>query len=292
MVMTVRESFGEKLFRISNIIVLGLVSLFMLVPLFNVLAKSLSSAFAVDAGLVYLFPVELTMASWSKILSFSELWRSLGLTALITCVGTLSCLLMTALLAYPLAKKEFAPAKILLIGVVLTMVFRYPVIPYFLVVKEMGLYDNFWVLLVPHLITAYNLVIMRTFFKQFPIELEEAAQMEGCGYFQILFRIVLPLSKAVLATLGIFYAVMLWNQFMNPLLFIENQDLYPLQLRLRQYVVGSELQNESFVGNALPLFNAETLKSATIIFATVPILLVYPFLQKHFVKGALLGSVK
>jgi putative aldouronate transport system permease protein len=288
----IKESPGEKAFRISNIVFLGLLAFAMVVPLVKVLSTSFSSAFAVDTGQVFLLPVEFTTASWERILSRAPLWRSFGITVLITGLGTLISLLITALFAYPLAKKEFAIAKIVLIGVVITMVFRYPIIPYFLTVRGLGLYNNFWVLIVPHMITAYNLIIMRTFFKQLPKELEESAQLEGCGYFQILFRIVLPLSKAVLATLGIFYAVMMWNQFLHPLLFIESQDLYPLQLRLREYIVSSEFSNDIVIGSELPLYNPATLKAATIIFATVPILMVYPFLQKHFVKGALLGSVK
>lgn len=132
---------------------------------------------------------------------------------------------------------------------------------------------------------------MRTFFRELPKELEEAAQMEGCGYFQVLFRLILPLSKAVLATLGIFYAVVLWNQFMNPLLFIDNQNLYPLQLRVREYMINADSEFEASLQGNAPYNNA-TLKAATIIFATVPIIAIYPFLQKYFVKGATLGSVK
>jgi putative aldouronate transport system permease protein len=286
----IRESTGEKIFRISNITFLGLLSFAMLVPVLKVLSTSFSSAFAVDSGQVFLWPVEFTFASWEQILNREALWRSFGITVSITVIGTFLSLLITALFAYPLSKKEFPLARVLLIGVVITMVFRYPIIPYFLTLRELGLYNSYWVLIIPHVLTAYNLIIMRTFFKQFPQELEEAAQMEGCGYFKILFQIVLPLSKAVLATLGIFYAVMLWNQFMHPLLFIESQHLYPLQLRLRQYIVSADASY--FTGDVLPMYNSATLKAATIIFATVPILLVYPFLQKHFVKGAMLGSIK
>ncbi|MCU6712120.1 carbohydrate ABC transporter permease [Paenibacillus sp. J5C_2022] len=285
------ESVLEKCFRYANAVFLGILALLMLLPLITVVSTSISSAVAVDMGRVFLWPVEFTTASWERILGREALWQSFGVTVAATVLGTGMSLMMTALLAYPMAKKEFALAKIISIGVIVTMVFRYPIIPYFLTLRDLGLFDSFWVLIVPHMIVAYNLIIMRTFFKELPIELEEAAQLEGCGYFQILFRIVLPLSKAVLATLGIFYAVMIWNQFMHPLLFIENQDLYPLQLRLRQYIVSAE-SIEMLVGDELPKYNATTLRAATIIFATLPIVIVYPFLQKHFVKGALLGSVK
>ncbi len=287
----IRESAPEKAFRYTNVVILGLLGFIALVPLLKVTATSFSSPYAVDSGLVFLWPVEFTTASWERIFERAALWRSFGINILITVFGTVMALLITALFAYPLAKPEFRLAKVLMIMVVITMVFRYPLIPYFLALREYGLFNSFWVLIVPHVLAAYNLIIMRTFFKELPKELEEAAQLEGCGYFRILFQLVLPLSKAVLATLGIFYAVNIWNQFLHPLMFIESQNLYPLQLRLREYIVSTDTTMSGIVDGELS-YNGTTLKAATVIFATVPILLVYPFLQKHFVKGALLGSVK
>lgn len=289
---TGKEGLTDASFRIINAIVLGLLGATMLVPLFKVASTSLSSGIAVDGGRVFLWPVEFTLASWERIVVRADLWQSFFLTLGVTVVGTAFCLLMTALMAYPLSRSEFAPAKILIVMVVITMVFRYPIIPYFLTVRNLGLYNNILVLIIPHAIAAYNLIIMRTFFRQFPKELEEAAQMEGCGYFRLLFNIMLPLSKAVLATLGIFYAVGLWNQFMNPLLFIENESLYPLQIRLRQFITGDDLIGGTQTQHESLSYNSATLKAACTIFAIMPILLVYPMLQKHFVKGALLGSVK
>lgn len=288
---TMKLTRGERLFGVIIAVILGIFAFVMLVPLLKVVSTSLSSPTAVDAGRVYLWPVDFTLASWSKIVERAALWRSFGLTVAVTTLGTALCLLITALMAYPMSKKEFRPARILAIMVIVTMIFRYPIIPYFLTVKEIGLYDNFWVLIIPNLVTAYNLIIMRTFFRELPKELEEAAQLEGCGYYRTLFLLILPISKAVLATLGLFYAVMLWNQFMHPLMFIDNQHLYPLQLRLREYMVSTESTLETGFEGSIP-YNGTTLKAATVIFATVPILLVYPFLQKHFVKGATLGSVK
>lgn len=285
------ETFGEKLFRIANMALLGLFAFVMLVPFLKVLSTSFSSPFAVDAGYVFLWPVDFTLASWAKITARPALWQSFGLNIAVTVLGTFLCLLLTALMAYPMSKPQFKPAKFLALMVIVTMVFRYPIIPYFLTIRQLGLFNNFWVLIIPHLITAYNLIIMRTFFRELPKELEEAAQMEGCGYTQILFRLVLPLSKAVLATLGIFYAVMLWNQFMTPLMFIDKPNLYPLQLRLREYMISPDSTLLSGQEGSIP-YNSATLKAAAVIFATAPILAVYPFLQKHFVKGATLGSVK
>ncbi|WP_331619444.1 carbohydrate ABC transporter permease, partial [Vallitalea guaymasensis] len=272
-------------------IFLGILGLIMLLPIITVTATSFSSALAVDAGKVSLWPVDFTLASWKEILAKSEMWRAFFLNIFVTVVGTFLALMTTSLMAYPMAKKEFKPAKILSIMVVITMVFKAPIIPYFLALKNMGLYNNIFVLIVPHLVVPYNLIIMRTFFKQIPLELEEAAKVEGSNYFQILFKIILPMSKASLATVGLFYAVMIWNQFMHPMLFIQDEALFPLQLRLRQYISVGEDLSSGLYGGIKP-FNERTLKAATVIFTVVPILCVYPFLQKYFVKGAMLGSVK
>ncbi|WP_273323694.1 carbohydrate ABC transporter permease [Vallitalea guaymasensis] len=289
--MVVNESYGEKIFKYFNIIFLGILGLIMLLPIITVTATSFSSALAVDAGKVSLWPVDFTLASWREILAKSEMWRAFFLNIFVTVVGTFLALMTTSLMAYPMAKKEFKPAKILSIMVVITMVFKAPIIPYFLALKNMGLYNNIFVLIVPHLVVPYNLIIMRTFFKQIPLELEEAAKVEGSNYFQILFKIILPMSKASLATVGLFYAVMIWNQFMHPMLFIQDEALFPLQLRLRQYISVGEDLSSGLYGGIKP-FNERTLKAATVIFTVVPILCVYPFLQKYFVKGAMLGSVK
>lgn len=284
------ETVGDVVFRYVNIIILGLLSLLMLMPFVKVLATSLSGPNAVDAGKVFFWPVQFTWESWAYVLKQGPLWNSFLITVFATVIGTCLCLLVTALFAYPLSKSEFKLAKIMMIMVVLTMIFRYPIIPYFLTLRTYGLYNSIWVLIIPYTVGAFNLIIMRTFFKGLPRELEEAAQMEGCGYFRLLFKIVLPTSKAVLATLGIFYAVGIWNQFMTPLMFIEDQALYPLQLKLREYIVNTDMASEG-LRVVLP-YNNTTLQAATVIFATLPILFVYPFLQKHFVKGAMLGSVK
>lgn len=291
MATKIKESTGEKIFRYSNLLFMGLLGLVMLVPIISVVSTSLSSARAVDAGRVFLWPVDFTLASWVQVLSKSAMWSSFFLNIIITVIGTFLALLVTMLMAYPLAKRQFKLAKVLSIAVIIPMIFKAPILPYFLAVRNIGLYNNFWVLILPHLVAPYNLIIMRTFFKQLPEDLEEAAKIEGCGNFGVLFRIILPVSKAMLATVGLFYAVMIWNQFMHPMLFINKQSLFPLQLRLRQYLSsGEELLVSGIQGIAA--YNERTLTAAVILFTVIPILLVYPYLQKYFVKGALLGSVK
>lgn len=284
-------SFGERVLQTIIVTLLCIISVIALIPLLSVVAVSFSSKLPVDLELVTLWPRGFTFDSWKYVLERPDLWRSFAVTLGTTVAGTAAALLITALTAYPLSKKEFALGSVIMVAAVITMIFKAPLIPYFLTVKGVGLYNNPLVLVIPHILTAYNLIIMRTFFKQIPSELEEAAVIEGAGYFRMLFSIVLPLSKAVLATLGLFYAVTLWNQFQHPLLFIQNPDWYPLQIKIRQFITS---ENElPLLGDVSQLnYNSRTLRAVTIVFAVIPILLVYPYLQKYFVKGALLGSVK
>ncbi|WP_168120876.1 carbohydrate ABC transporter permease [Paenibacillus sp. HB172176] len=282
---------SEKAWEIGVVIILCVLSLIALIPLLSVISVSFSSSRAVDLNLVTIWPKEFTFDSWSYLIGRADLWKSFAITVCTTVIATVLALLVTALLAYPLSKKEFLPAGILMVAVVITLVFKAPIVPYFLTVRSIGLYDNPLVLIIPHVLNPFNLIIMRTFFKQFPKELEEAAFMEGCGYFRLLFQFVLPLSKAVLATLALFYGVVVWNQFQHPLLFIQDTDWFPLQLKIRQFI--TDPNEMPFIESIMDInYNERTLKSATVVFAVIPVILVYPFLQKYFVKGAMIGSVK
>lgn len=284
-------SSSEKLFQAINIVVLCIVSAIALIPLLSVLSVSLSSKVPVELNLVTIWPRGWTIDSWGYMMDRPDLWRAFAVTVVSTIVGTFLCLLITALTAYPLSKKEFGLGKIIMVAAIITLIFKEPLVPYFLTVKSIGLYNNPLVLVIPHMLTAFNMIIMRTFFKQFPAELEEAAVVEGAGYFRLLFSLVLPLSKAVLATLGLFYAVSIWNQFQHPLLFLSNSDWYPLQIKLRQFITNED--ELPIIGDFVQLnYNTRTLRAVTIVFSILPILAVYPYLQKYFVKGALLGSVK
>lgn len=286
-----KESTSDRIFQGVIAIVLCIVGIIALVPLITVLAMSFSSKAASDMNIVNLLPVDFTFASWKYILTNSQIWRAFGITLVSTIIGTVLSLIVNALMAYPLSKKEFKLSRFLMICIVITMIFKAPTVPYFLTVRGIGLFNNPLVLVLPHIVSAYNLSIMRTFFQQFPSEIEEAAKIDGCGLFKLLFQIVLPSSKAVLATVGLFYAVTYWNQFQQPLLFIQNTNLFPLQLKIQQLINGtSELQ--TLASTAGINYNERTLRSAVVIFAILPIIAIYPYLQKHFAKGAMLGSVK
>lgn len=282
----------DKSFDLINYLILAVVTFMALIPLLATIAISFSSRAEVEMKTVSLWPKGFTFDSWSYMIFRPDLWKAFGLTVFVTIIGTVLALFITALLAYPLSKKDFKIGKYLMILIVVTMVFKYPIIPYFLVLKNMGLYDSPLVLILPHILSAYNLIIMRTFFAQFPRELEEAGLVEGCGFTQILFRLVLPTSKPVLASLALFYGVVIWNQFQHPLMFIQNPDYYPLQLKIRQFVVdGNEFNLSSLIQQNIN-YNGATLRATVVIFALVPVIAAYPFAQKYFVKGAMLGSVK
>lgn len=291
MVMRFVYTTREKILIVVNAFILILFAFFALVPLLAVVSTSLSSKIPVDMNQVSIWPIGFTFDSWKYILGRADLWRSFIITLISTVVGTFLALLVTALFAYPLSKKEFRLGSILMLATVITMIFKAPVVPFFLTVRGMGLFNNPLVLVIPHILSAYNVAIMRTFFKQFPAELEEAGVMEGCGYFQLLFRLVLPSSKAVLATIGLFYAVVIWNQFQTPLLFIQDARLFPLQMKIRQFMVESSELPSVFL-KADVNYNDRTIRSATVVFAIIPVISIYPFIQKYFVKGAMIGSIK
>lgn len=286
------DSKYDKLFSTIITISLIFVALLTLYPLINITSISLSSGFMADRGKVYLLPKEFNLESWARIVKDDTLWRALFNTIIVSVVGTFSSLFFTSIFAYSLANKNNKIKGILSFLILFTMVFRYPLIPYFLSIRAYGLIDNLFVLVATHLIVTYNLIIMRTFFRQIPASLEESAIMEGAGHLTILFRIVIPLSKPVLATLGLFYVVTYWNLFLHPLLFIRSDSLATLQTRLRALLDYVNSVDDGNFNASGAKFSPTTVRAASIMFATVPILMVYPILQKYFVKGAMVGSLK
>lgn len=286
-----KESIKDRAFQGSITLILCVLGVIALIPLLTVLARSFSSKAAADMNIVNLWPIGFALDSWKYILSDAGLWKAFFISLSTTVIGTILALVITSLMAYPLSKETFKMSHLLMLYVIVTMIFKAPVVPYFLTIKGLGLFNNPLVLILPHILSAYNLAIMRTFFKQFPAEVEEAAMIDGCGHFKILCQIIIPSSKAVLTTVGLFYAVTMWNQFQHPLMFIQKTDLFPLQLKIRQLINGgSDIVNITAVANVN--YTESTLSAATVVFAIIPIIAVYPWLQKYFAKGAMLGSVK
>ena len=240
---------------------------------------------------VTLWPVDFTLESWKYMLSQMTLWRSFFISATSTVIGVALSLVINVLMAYPLAKNDFPLHKVLMLFVVFTMIFKAPTVPYYLQIVRLGLRDDYWVMVLPHILTAYNLIVMRSFFHAFPADIEEAAAIDGCGKFRTLFRIVLPSSKPVLMTVGLYYGVTLWNQYQTPLMFISDTKLFPLQREI-QRILSSGGDMVAIAKYADVNYTTATLSAVVVIFAILPVLVVYPFIQKHFTKGAMVGSVK
>lgn len=287
------SKFNDKIWVYFVTVFMIIAALISLYPVVFVLSESLSSNSAVLRGRIVLFPVDFNFESWQRVLADDSIMRALIVSLSSTILGTAICLIVTILLAYPTSKKEFKLTKIISFAVVFTMILKPPMIPYFLTLRSYGLINNFWVLILPHTVVAYNYFVIRTFFKQTPASLEESALIDGANSYQILLRIILPISKASLSTIGLFYAVLIWNHFYHPKLFLQNDTFITIQMYLRLLLDrASSMDNMPVSGNPNAKYGPDSLNSAAIIFLTLPILMCYPFIQKQFVKGATLGAIK
>jgi putative aldouronate transport system permease protein len=282
---------SAKIFQVFNITFLGLLALSMLLPIIHVIAKSMSGVQALINSKVGLLPVDFTLLNYAYVLNNDAIMRAFAVTIYITVVGTLINLVMTSSLAYPLSREEYKGRKIFLVMVLLTMIFPAPLIPLFILVKELELMNTLWALMIPGAISAFNFFVMRSFFQEIPKELIEASQIDGCGETRILWNIIVPLAKPVMATVGLFYAVVHWNTYMHALYFINEPRLYPLQVKLRQMLMLDQVETGNEMFSDL-LSAPEGIQMATVIVAMIPIIIVYPFIQRYFVKGMMLGSIK
>lgn len=263
-----------------------------LYPFVYMLAVSLSDSASIASGEVWLWPRGFNLDMYQYVFEDGRVLKGYKNTLIYVVLGTAISLLVTALGAYSLSKAKLVMGKPILMLIVFTMFFNGGMIPTFLVVKELGFVNTIWGMVLPGAVATWNLLIMRTFFMGMPQELEESGKIDGLSEIGIFFRIVLPLSKPVLATIGLYYAVGMWNNFMGPLLYLRDADMQPLQVILRNIVLSGQLTGTDgpVVGDIVVV--EDGLKFATIMVSTLPILLVYPFIQKYFVKGALIGSVK
>lgn len=276
---------------LNALILLGVVTA-CLYPFIYMLAVSLSDSAAIASGTVWLWPKGFNLDMYRYVFEDGRVLKGYQNTFIYVVLGTAISLMVTALGAYSLSKTKMVMGKPILMIIVFTMFFNGGMIPTFLVVKELGFVNTVWGMVLPGAVGTWNLLIMRTFFMGMPQELEESGKIDGLSEVGIFFRIVLPLSKPVLATIGLYYAVGMWNNFMGPLLYLRDADMQPLQVILRNIVLSGQFTGTDgpVVGDIVVV--EDGLKFATIMVSTVPILLVYPFIQKYFVKGALIGSVK
>jgi len=288
-----RHSLSSRLFDGVIIVIVSLYALICLLPFIHIVAGSFTTGAELLRKGFVLIPTEYSLEAYRYIFSTSTLVRSLGVTIYLTVVGTVINVIFTALLAYPLARKDVAGRQTILKLILFTMLFNGGMIPSFLLVKQLGLLNSLWSLILPGLVGAFILIILKTFFQQLPDSIEESAKIDGANDLQILLKIVLPLSMPGIATISLFYAVGHWNTFMQAVLYINNSELWPIQVLLRQIILMSSGNiGDSSIMDEGVVPPAQTVKMGVIVIATVPILLVYPFLQKHFTKGVMLGSVK
>ncbi|WP_339266248.1 carbohydrate ABC transporter permease [Paenibacillus sp. FSL W8-0187] len=279
-------------FDALNALILSGIVMACLYPFVYMLAVSLSDSASIASGEVWLWPRGFNLDMYQYVFEDGRVLKGYKNTLIYVISGTAISMIVTALGAYALSKTKMVMGKPILMLIVFTMFFNGGMIPTFLVVKELGFVNTIWGMVLPGAVGTWNLLIMRTFFMGMPQELEESGKIDGLSEIGIFFRIVLPLSKPVLATIGLYYAVGMWNNFMGPLLYLRDADMQPLQVILRNIVLSGQLTGTDgpVVGDIVVV--EDGLKFATIMVSTLPILLVYPFIQKYFVKGALIGSVK
>lgn len=291
-----KRSIGGRLFDTANITVLALVGIVTLFPLYYVVAVSFTdpAEYIRKQGYI-LFPQNWTLDSYRYLLSTSAFRNATMISAFLATVGTALSLVITAAFSYGLSRKRLQGRRIMMLLVLITILFSPGLIPPYLLVRDLGLINSIWSLILPVLTSGWYVILMKSFFDSIPAELEESAVIDGSTDIGVFFRIVLPLSLPALAAFGLFYAVAYWNTFFNAVLYINDNMKWPLQLVLRNMLIDSSTQAggsaaaEMMAEQNIP---AETLKMAAVVIATFPILCVYPFLQKHFAKGVMLGSVK
>lgn len=282
---------SEKIIHGFIVIFLSLFTLMCLLPFINIVASSFATTGEIATRPFILIPRTFTLDAYRYILSTATIFRSLGVSIFVTVVGTFFSMVLTSFMAYSLSKKYLVGRRIINFIVVFTMLFSGGMIPGFILITKLGLIDSLWSLIIPSGISAYNMIIMRNFFQGIPDSLEESAKMDGCSDFGVFFKIILPLSLPSIATISLFYAVGYWNTYQSAILYINDSDKWPIQVLLRQIViVSSGMEADSSSVDIVP--PAQSIKMAVITVATIPMLIVYPFVQKYFTKGAMVGSVK
>lgn len=290
-----RTTWGDRIFQTVNIAFLGIIGLVTLFPLYYVFVVSFTDPSEyINKGLV-LFPEKWTTVSYRYLLSTNAFVRAIGVSGFLATVGTVCSLIITSALSYTLSRKRLRGRRVFMLAILLTTLFNPGIIPPYLVVREFGLINSLWALILPVLTSGWYVLLMKGFYDSIPDSLEEAAAIDGCNDISAWFRIILPLSLPSLAAFGLFYAVAYWNTFFQAILYINDFEKWPLQVLLQNMLIdastaaGGSAAAEIMAEQRIP---PETLKMAAVVIATVPILLVYPFLQKHFAKGAMVGSVK
>lgn len=289
-----RASPGEKIFYAVNYTILALLACSCLFPLLHLLALSFSGSEAIQTGRVGLWPVAFTLETYRLLASGTSVILAFKNGVLITAVGVGLSMFTTILAAYPLSRPYFYARRPFTLAMIFTMIFSGGLIPTYLVIQGLGLVNSYWAIWLPGVISTYNMLILRTYFEQIPVEMEEAARMDGCGEIRLLVKILLPVSLPVLATLSLFYGVAYWNVFFSMLIYINDSTKLNLSVLVQQMIQSQSVLQQSLLTQPDEQVHVveEGVKAAGIIVLVFPMLVVYPFIQKYFVKGVMIGSVK
>ncbi len=290
----IKESRVDFFFLIAIYILLGVAVIVVVAPLLHILSSSFSSPEAVSSGQVFLWPVDFSLAGYQAVVSNPQILTGYGNSLFYTVAGTVISTGLTIAIAYPLSRKGFMGRNVIMVLVMFTMLFSGGLIPTYLVVQELGMLNTRWSLLIPNAIAVWQVIIARTYFRSaIPDELTEAAELDGCGDLRFLWSVVLPLSKPMIAVVALMYAIAQWNSYFDALIYLKDADLYPLQLVLRNILI---LNTQATIADpALQLERqrlADLLKYSLIVVASIPVLLIYPFVARHFTKGVLVGAIK
>ncbi|MBQ8953586.1 MAG: carbohydrate ABC transporter permease [Clostridia bacterium] len=285
---------GEKIYYVIVNLILGIFFVLVLAPLINIVASSFSSADAVIKGKVLLWPVDFNVEGYKAAFDYNGIWRSYWNTIVYTVVGTAINLFMTMIAAYPLARKNLPLKKPVVMLFMFTMLFSGGMIPGYLLIRNLKMINTIWAIVLPGAISVYNMIIARTFIQGIPSDIEEAAKIDGCSDIYYFWKMVLPLSKTVIAVLALYYAVGHWNDYFTPWLYMNKTEKYPLQIILRTILVMNTFDAESMLEDDLLANKAlqDLLKYSLIIVSSVPILVAYPFAKKFFLKGVMIGALK
>ncbi|SDT08218.1 carbohydrate ABC transporter membrane protein 2, CUT1 family [Actinoplanes derwentensis] len=281
-----------RAFQVINAFVLTAVVVATLFPFVNIVARSFSGEHEIRSGQVVLLPKGFNLTTYQHVMSDAMFWTNYRNTVLYTVVATAIALVLTTCYAYVLSKRHLKGRGVLVGIAVFTMFFNGGLIPNYVLVSTLGLRNTLWAIVLPNAISVFNLLVMKAFFESLPVELEEAAAVDGCGTYRTLLRIVLPLSKAVLATMLLFYAVSFWNSWFSGFLYMDRQELFPVTVYLRNLIAGATAGSDNSTASDTALQIAASIQAVTIVLTMLPILLIYPFIQRFFVSGVTLGAVK
>lgn len=288
-----RTGVRDRMLDIVIYAFLLLMVMVCLIPFVNVVSKSLSANWAIVSGRVGLWPVDITLSNIRYVMTNERFLNSFQISVIVTLIGTVGAIFFTAFTAYPLSKKQLPGVKTVLVLYVFTMLFSGGLIPTYLLIKQLGLLNHLAVLILPGLLNVFNMLLIKNYYESLPESLEESARMDGASNLTVILKIIIPLSAPVFATISLFYAVGFWAEWFNAMIYISKPELKPLQLYLRDVVLEGTADPLSTVDRLdLADSSPDGIRNATIIISTLPILCVYPFLQKYFIRGILIGSVK